>query len=132
MLSLAGCAGYVPPTAGPTAQIKFDGGAYAYIDEAKPAGRMCASVPQARGKTWREQTIRADRRLWIMHGIDTRGTMFGMFCGFVYSFEPEADAKYVATYKLDGRGCRFRLEKQSESGALVPVDAVEREDKTCF
>ncbi len=132
LLSLAGCATYAPPKSGPTAQIKFLGGAYVYIDESSTAGRSCTSVPQAVGENFRNQVIPADRRLWIQQGVDTRGLAFGMFCGFAYSFMPEKDANYLSEYVMYGGRCSISLMKQAESGAWLHEPSLEQQPKGCF
>jgi hypothetical protein len=132
LLSLAGCAAYAPPSSGPTARIKFDGGAYAYIDETSTAGKSCSSVPQSQGQNWREQLIRADRRLWIQHGVDTRGSGFGINCGFVYSFVPEKDVNYASEYKLEFGRCSVILKRQLASGVWVPEPSAAQEPKGCW
>lgn len=123
LVLLSSCATYKPPPQA-TSRIKFVGNhQYAYIDTAdscstrhKVDRELSKSVPVADGG-----------RIWIDQGFDTRGLMYGMYCGFRYSFIPLSETTYVSHYVLSGRSCRVSLRKISPDGREV-VESTFREE----
>jgi len=130
---LSGCSTYSAPQSGQIAYIKFEGPAsYAYINQTSPKGKMCNSTPLVKRADYKNVAIPADGRLWIKHGFDSRGTMFGRYCGFNYSFVPESGATYISDYRNEGARCSLALKKQLPSGKLVDEASFEKGDGGCW
>lgn len=115
-IAVASCASYVAPTNGPTARVKFVGNQfYAYVDE----GGTCSTRKMVPKDAWPSTYVRAGQRLWLEQGIDTSGLAFGYTCGFVFSFEPEADTTYVSEYRSENMRCQVNLYRLSATGERI-------------
>ena len=112
---LSACATYQAPTSGPTATIKFSGNQYyVYIDAGYSPS--CSTNRRVDGKEWDRVVIPAERKIIIQQGIDTSGTAFGVMCGFVFEFIPEAGAEYESAYTFSYPNCDISVFSIDKNG----------------
>jgi hypothetical protein len=125
--ALVGCASpYVPPTAGPSAKIRFVNDAQrnlqiAYFDtSANCVGRRTTQtiLPTAE----QEHIVRADADLTFQYYLTNHnGTVGEQYCLMNLRFHPTAGGAYIFRTSEGANTCRWIMVDATDPGSLKPV-----------
>jgi len=126
MGALAGCAGYAPPTSGPTAILRIvDNGGLTYLD----TDNSCKTKKMVREEN---VAIRADRPIWIEQRFSATTVFAHHTCEIRLMFTPEVGASYEAELVGSFQGCQTNLYRIDGDGAKIPQPFARSKNLICL